>query len=146
MRKPLAIAAVLTAVALLAVGSTASGSGSVSTLVKTARVKHLGTVLVNRRGFVLYVFAPDKHRRVTCKRACAAVWPPLKARGTPTAGGRAKQSLLGVLTKVVTYNHWPLYTYIADTKPGEARGQDTNLNGGFWYVISPSGRVIKTKP
>jgi predicted lipoprotein with Yx(FWY)xxD motif len=119
-----------------------------SVTVKTAKVKGLGTILVDSKGFVLYVFAPDKHKRVTCKGNCAAVWPPLKAHGKETAGGSAKASLLGADRtpsggKVVTYAHWPLYTYVADTKPGQASGQDTNLNGGYWYVISPAGKVIK---
>jgi predicted lipoprotein with Yx(FWY)xxD motif len=39
----------------------------------------------------------------------------------------------------VTYNRWPLYTYVSDTAPGEATGQALNLNGGPWYVIRPSG-------
>jgi hypothetical protein len=48
--------------------------------------------------------------------------------------------------KVVTYNHWPLYTYVVDTKPGQATGQALNLNGELWYVLSPAGKVIRTKP
>jgi predicted lipoprotein with Yx(FWY)xxD motif len=114
-------------------------------------VKGLGTVLVNAKGFVLYVFAPDKAAKVTCKSSCAAIWPPLKVSGKETAGGSAKASLLGSDKnpsggKVVTYAKWPLYTYVADTKAGEASGQDIKLNGGYWYVISPSGKVIKKQP
>jgi predicted lipoprotein with Yx(FWY)xxD motif len=151
MRKPLVIAAVLTATALLGIASAASGSVTGSTTVKTASVKHLGTVLVNSKGFVLYVFAPDKHKKVTCKKSCAVAWPPLKVSGKETAGGSAKASLLGADPnpgggKVVTYAGWPLYTYVADTKPGKATGQDIDVNGGYWYVISPTGKVIKTKP
>lgn len=150
MRKPLAFAALLTAAVLLGVASAASGGVTGTTTVKTASVKHLGTVLVNSKGFVLYVFAPDKAKKVTCKGRCAASWPPLKVSGKETAGGSARASLLGAATspsgkKVVTYAGWPLYTYVADTKPGEASGQDIKLNGGYWYVISPSGKVIKTK-
>ena len=161
MRKLSAFAAALGAVALLAAGCGAGSvhgfqakNGSVAgarpvlkaTTVKSAKVKKLGTVLVNAKGFVLYVFAPDKHKKVTCHGTCAAIWPPLKASGKETAGGAAKASLLGKDGSVVTYAHWPLYTYVADTKPGEASGQDTNLNGGYWYVISPAGKVIKTRP
>jgi hypothetical protein len=46
----------------------------------------------------------------------------------------------------VTYAHWPLYTYVSDTAPGQASGQALNLNGGLWYVISPSGKLITKKP
>lgn len=116
--------------------------------VKTAKVKGLGTILVNSKGFVLYVFAPDKHRRVTCKGGCAAVWPPLtvKKGQKPTAGGAAKKKLLGLDGRVVTYNHWPLYTYVLDKRPGQDKGQALRDTFGLWYVISPSGKVIKTKP
>jgi hypothetical protein len=45
----------------------------------------------------------------------------------------------------VTYNKWPLYTYLGDGGAGQANGQDVNLNGGKWYVITPSGVLIKHK-
>src|SRR5436853_91909 len=65
-------------------------------------------------------------------------------------GRQAKAALLGsdrnpAGGRVVTYNKWPLYTYVADTAPGQAKGQALNLNGGLWYVLSPSGKVIRTK-
>lgn len=121
--------------------------------VQTRTIKGLGTVLVNSRGSTLYMFVPDHHRRVTCTGSCAAVWPPLKLKTgqKPTAGGAARKSLLGTDKnpgggRVVTYAGWPLYTYVADTKPGQARGQALNLNGGLWYVLSPTGKVIEKKP
>ena len=124
-----------------------------SATVKTRKVGKLGVVLVNSKGLTLYMFEPDHRKKVTCKRSCAAVWPPLKLKKgqKPRAGGLAKQKLLGSDKnpsggRVVTYNRWPLYTYIADSKPGQARGQATNLNGGLWYVLSPSGKVITKKP
>jgi predicted lipoprotein with Yx(FWY)xxD motif len=120
--------------------------------VQTRKVKGLGTVLVNSRGFTLYMFVRDRRKRVTCTGSCAAIWPPLKLKAgqKPTAGGAARKSLLGTDRnpsggRVVTYARWPLYTYVADTKPGQAKGQALNLNGGLWYVLSPSGTVIKKK-
>jgi hypothetical protein len=35
---------------------------------------------------------------------------------------------------------------VSDTAPGQASGQALNLNGGLWYVISPSGKLITKKP
>ena len=46
----------------------------------------------------------------------------------------------------MTYGGWPLYTYAADTAPGVASGQDVNLNGGYWYVLTPAGKLITSKP
>ena len=39
----------------------------------------------------------------------------------------------------MTYNNHPLYTYIADTGPGQAHGNNINLNGGVWHEITVSG-------
>jgi predicted lipoprotein with Yx(FWY)xxD motif len=124
-----------------------------SVTVKTRKIAKLGVVLVNSRGLTLYMFKPDRQKRVTCKGSCAVAWPPLKLKKgqRAVAGGAAKQKLLGADKnpgggRVVTYNRWPLYTYVGDSKPGEANGQALNANGGLWYVLSPSGKVIKKQP
>ena len=38
-----------------------------------------------------------------------------------------------------TYNGHPLYTYVADGAPGQAKGNKLNLNGGLWYEVKVSG-------
>jgi predicted lipoprotein with Yx(FWY)xxD motif len=127
-------------------------TGSVA--VKTSKIKGLGVVLVNTKGRTLYVFMKDAHSHVTCTKAngCQTFWPPLKwtSASKPTAGGAAKTSLLAWDKdpgggKVVTYNHWPLYTYSGDSAAGQAKGWNQNLNGGKWYVISAKGTVVKHK-
>ena len=132
-----------------ALSSNASGTVRVS----TRKLAGLGSVLVDSRGRTLYMFVPDKSKRVTCVAACAAIWPPLKLAKSqkPAASGGAKQKLLGsdpdpTGGRVVTYARWPLYTYVADTRSGVANGQALNLNGGLWYVLSPTGKVIRKKP
>jgi predicted lipoprotein with Yx(FWY)xxD motif len=118
--------------------------------ISTRKVPKLGTILVNAKGLTLYMFVPDKRRRVTCVSTCAAVWPPVKLpkHATPRAAKMVKQRLLGsdrdpAGGRVVTYRGWPLYTYVSDRKPGQATGQALDLNGGLWYVLAPSGKVIK---
>jgi predicted lipoprotein with Yx(FWY)xxD motif len=44
--------------------------------------------------------------------------------------------------RVVTYDGWPLYTYADDVQPGQATGQDIDLNDGEWYVIRPTGQPL----
>ena len=152
-----AIAALAAAVAIAAIGwaGTASSTAAAQSAAKTATVrtkklKKLGTVLVNSKGLTLYMFVPDKRKKVTCtSQACVTVWPPLKIKsGSPTAGGGARKNLLGTDMSpkgyhVVTYNRWPLYTYLLDKKPGQAKGQGVTNSGGKWYVLSPAGTVIK---
>jgi predicted lipoprotein with Yx(FWY)xxD motif len=121
--------------------------------VTTRSVSGLGRILVNSRGMTLYMFVPDKRKRVTCHSTCAAIWPPLRLpHGAKlAAAGGVKPALLGsdrdpAGGRVVTYHGWPLYTYLGDRKPGVASGQALNLNGGLWYVLAPSGAVIRKKP
>ncbi len=150
----IAVVAVLAAaVSIVAIGWTGPASSKAAAqhaarkaaTVQTKTLKKLGTILVNSKGRTLYMFVPDHQKKVTCKGSCAAAWPPLKLKKgvKPTAGGAARKKLLGMDGRVVTYNRWPLYTYIGDSKPGQANGQAQDLNGGLWYVLSPSGKVIK---
>jgi predicted lipoprotein with Yx(FWY)xxD motif len=119
-------------------------------VVSAKTLSGLGTVLVDPEGKTLYMFAPDKKSKVTCTGSCAAVWPPLKVEAgeKAEASGGVKAGLLGTDPdpeggEVVTYAGWPLYTYVADTGPGSANGQGVNLNGGYWYVITPAGKIVK---
>jgi predicted lipoprotein with Yx(FWY)xxD motif len=139
-------------VAVVAIGwqgsasSPAAAQRAASTAtVQTKRLKGLGVVLVNSKGMTLYMFVPDHQKRVTCKGSCAVIWPPLKVKKgqRPRAGGLARQRLLGTYGRVVSYNRWPLYTYITDKKPGQHTGQGVDNSGGKWYVLSPRGTVIK---
>ena len=111
----------------------------------------VGAVLVNSEGRTLYTFAPDQHSKVTCVSSCTAVWPPLKLASGETAAGspQLKASLLASDPdpeggRVITYAGWPLYTYAADGTAGQDNGQAIEANGGHWYVIAPSGKVITT--
>ena len=122
--------------------------------VKTGSVSGLGIFLVNGQGLTLYMFVPDHQRgRSTCYNACASSWPPLRLPTgvtIPVAAGQAKVSLLGTTTRKdggleVTYNGWPLYLWVGDGSPGQATGQRINGSGGYWYVLSPKGAVIKAK-
>jgi predicted lipoprotein with Yx(FWY)xxD motif len=143
---------------LIAVGASATGRAKTSptrklVVISTRKLHKLGTVLVDGKGRTLYMFVPDKRKKVTCVGTCAAIWPPVKLpRGAKAvARGKAKASLLGsdrdpAGGRVVTYNRWPLYTYVVDTAAGQARGQALNLNGGLWYVLTAAGKVIRRKP
>jgi predicted lipoprotein with Yx(FWY)xxD motif len=128
--------------------SSASATKTVGLSVRT--LPNVGAVLVNAEGHTLYTFAPDDRSKVTCVSVCATVWPPLKlASGETATGPQLKASLLGSDTdpeggSVVTYAGWPLYTYEADSAAGQDNGQTIEANGGHWYVIAPSGKVITT--
>jgi predicted lipoprotein with Yx(FWY)xxD motif len=98
------------------------------------------TVLANAKGFTLYSFAPDTPGTSKCYGSCAAYWPPVT--GTPAASPGVP-SRVGTIKRTdgpeqLTYNGHPLYTYIGDTAPGQAQGNNLNLNGGLWHEVRVS--------
>jgi predicted lipoprotein with Yx(FWY)xxD motif len=111
----------------------------------------LGEVLVDGDGNVLYVFSPDRRTKVTCDSECQSIWPPMVApkTGVAKAIDGARQSLIWSVRnradgrRIVTYDGWPLYSYVTDQVPGRARGEDLDVNGGYWWVIHPNGTVEK---
>jgi len=105
------------------------------------------TVLTNATGFTLYSFAPDTPSRSNCSGTCAAYWPPVT--GTPAAGPGVTGTL-GTIKRSdgatqATYDGHPLYTYIADTAPGQAHGNNLNLNGGLWHEV-PVPAELRPRP
>ena len=98
------------------------------------------TVLTNARGFTLYSFAPDTPAASKCYGSCAAYWPPVTGTAAASPGLPGK---VGTITRTggahqLTYNGHPLYTYIGDSAPGQANGNNLNLNGGLWHEVPVS--------
>jgi predicted lipoprotein with Yx(FWY)xxD motif len=115
----------------------ASGHGGV---LKTTRVGGV-LVLTNAKGLTLYWFAPDTATRSNCNGSCAAYWPPVKGG---VSAGPGVTGRIGTIKRAdgsaqATYNGHPLYTYIADSAPGQAKGNNLNLNGGLWHEVTVSG-------
>jgi predicted lipoprotein with Yx(FWY)xxD motif len=98
-------------------------------------------VLTNAKGFTLYWFAPDTATTSRCTGSCAAYWPPVF--GTPRAGPGVT-GRLGIISRPgggvqATYDGHPLYSYLGDNSPGQANGNNLDLNGGLWYEARTVG-------
>jgi predicted lipoprotein with Yx(FWY)xxD motif len=142
-----------TAAAALVVGCSSSGTSAGSSSggssghaapaagsVKTATIGG-ATVLTNSKGFTLYSFAPDTPTTSKCTGSCITYWPPVKG---PAAAGPGVTGKLATIKRSdgsvqATYNGHPLYTYVADTAPGQAKGNGLNLSGGVWHEVAASG-------
>jgi predicted lipoprotein with Yx(FWY)xxD motif len=116
----------------------------------TIEVSRVGPILATARGYTLYDFVPDSPTTSRCvNAACVFLWPPLLVQGRATAGIGLKQSLVATIERPdgatqVTYGGHPLYTWNGDTSAGEVTGQALDNEGGYWYVLSPSGQQITT--
>jgi predicted lipoprotein with Yx(FWY)xxD motif len=124
--------------------TTAAGAAAASATVgeaDNATIKQ--KILVDSAGMTLYLFEPDGTSKTsTVPAGIKANWPAVVAApGTATGGPGIDASKLTVVpqpdgTKQVAYNGHLLYTFISDTAPGDAKGQDL---GGAWYVVTPAG-------
>jgi len=148
----LALPAVAAATAVLAAcsssGTSSTDGGSTSTSspaattagsLKTATIGG-ATVLTSGKGFTLYSFAPDTPTKSNCNGTCAQNWPPVT--GPATASGVT--GTFGTLKRAdgsiqASFDGHPLYTFVGDTAPGQAKGNGLNAAGGVWHEITTSG-------
>jgi predicted lipoprotein with Yx(FWY)xxD motif len=119
--------------------SSGQASASGGQVFKTMQIKG-ATVLTNTKGMTLYWFAPDTPTKSVCYGSCAQYWPPVYGSWKAGSGVTGQ---IGTIkrsdgTTQATYDGHPLYTYIADSKPGQATGNNINLNGGLWHEVLAS--------
>jgi predicted lipoprotein with Yx(FWY)xxD motif len=124
--------------------SSGGGGSSGAATVKTASISGYGTALVTSSGKSLYLLSSDPSGGSSCAGACAKVWKPLTASGSPSGGGSADSSKLSTFkrkdgTTQVLYDKHALYTFAS---PGATSGQGVKSYGGTWYLVSPSGKPI----
>lgn len=128
-------------------GSPGAAAGPARVVVGSATISGLGRVLVDRTGYTLYAYMPDRRGPSRCFGMCARQWPPLvlpTGQRGPIAGRGVHAGELGTVRRPdgerqVTYDGWPLYTFVNDAAPGQATGQAYDM--GAWYTLSVSGAV-----
>ena len=138
---------VATAVAIFALAALAEASTSNPAL--QLRKTSIGKILVNSRGFTVYAFTKDGHNINRCVTVahCMSLWPAVKP-GAPLAGSGVKASLIRTITlkggtRQLTYAGHPLYTYSADTHPGQTSYVNFSQFGGRWPALNASGGLVK---
>ena len=120
-------------------GTASSAPAAGSSALKTAKIGG-ATVVTNAKGFTLYWFVPDTATTSKCNGSCATFWPPVKGPVTAGAGVTGKLATIKRAdgSAQATYNGHPLYTYAGDHAPGQATGNDLNVNGGVWHEVTVS--------
>jgi predicted lipoprotein with Yx(FWY)xxD motif len=117
-----------------------------------AGVPGLGTVVVDERGYTVYVLTSADHQNVPCDDAsgCTKVWPDLPlpdGASTARAGSGMQASRLGTLKlsdgrTYPTYGGWLMYEFTGDTGPAEGHGEGISSFGGTWLALNPAGNPV----
>jgi predicted lipoprotein with Yx(FWY)xxD motif len=146
VRRFAAIICGLLAVALT-VAATAGAAGA-STKI-SLRSTSSGKILVNSKGFTVYMFTRDSKNTDMCKKdsTCITFWPPVTTTGKVIAGSGIKAGKLGTIAykgnlKQVTYDGHPLYTFSEDSSPGSTEYINVSASGGRWPALSSGGTPV----
>lgn len=144
------ILTLIAATALIALLTTALAGASGTRAKLQLRNTHMGMILVNTRGFTVYAFTRDRRNKDNCAKVsgCLSVWPPVTTSGKAIAGPGVNSRLIGTITlkngvKQVTYAGHPLYTYVADSGPGQTFYVNVSQFGGRWPALKAAGSEVK---
>ena len=118
--------------------SSSSSAVAEATLSVASNAK-LGQVIVDSQSRTVYLYEPDGTSATsTVPAGIKANWPPVVSSGSPVAGPGLDQSKLSGTAQIM-YNGHLLYTFVGDTKAGDAVGQGL---GGVWFALDPAGDKI----
>lgn len=123
--------------------TTTAPSGGV---VAVASHEVYGDVLVDSDGRTLYMFAKDSDGESVCYDDCANAWPPLTVPSDDAVDADpGVTASLGTTerddgTLQVTAEGMPLYYFVKDQQPGDAKGMGV-INA--WFLLRPDGSVLE---
>ena len=117
-----------------------SGGPGKAKKVQLKAVKSAGrSILATSTGDTLYSLSAEKNGKFVCTKAsgCLALWHPLMVPVGATLTGPVK---LGTIKRPeggiqATYHGLPLYSFAADTKPGQVKGQGLK-DVGTWHAAT----------
>jgi predicted lipoprotein with Yx(FWY)xxD motif len=147
---PLVTAGVLAAACSSGMGTTATAApaaqGSASS---SATVTVTDGHLTDGAGRTMYLWVVDPTGKSTCYSACASVWPPVPATGTPTVGPGVDASKISTIKRTdgssqLAYAGHALYYFAPDKSAGQTTGQGNNGFGAKWWEVNPAGQAITT--
>jgi predicted lipoprotein with Yx(FWY)xxD motif len=123
--------------------SPAVGGSGPKTVAKSLHLNGR-TLLTTTSGRTLYSLSAERHGKFICTEAsgCTAIWHPLTVASGLVPKGPVK---LGTIrrpegTTQVTYRGLPLYTFGADKKRGQVKGEGLK-DVGTWHPAGVSGRT-----
>lgn len=124
-----------------------SAPASTSAAVLSVGQSSAGQIVVGSTGLSVYYFTKDTANSGTsaCTGDCLVSWPAV----TTTSASPAVSGVTGKIGTIptadgkmqVTINGMPVYYFAKDQAPGDILGQGV---GGVWYLVAPSGDMIKT--
>lgn len=137
-------------------GTAGATTRSSAPLLQSINVAKYPGVLGNSKQHSLYLLSDEMGAKIHCKGSCLQYWIPLTvAKGTMLkvgAGVKGKWATVARMTSKateyqVTYNSFPVYTYVADTGAKQSHGEGVKFSSGvWWYLIKASATSAAGTP
>jgi predicted lipoprotein with Yx(FWY)xxD motif len=91
-------------------------------------------LLSNSAGMTVYTFDRDTAGtgKSSCNDACAAKWPPVMATTADSSDGAFTIVVRDDGRRQWAYKGKPVYTWVADMKPGDKTGDGVNQ---MWHTV-----------
>ena len=124
-------------------GATTTAPGA-RTAAVNVRQSSLGALLADGENHTIYASTADPASGSTCTESCSAQWIPIKGEALRYGPG-VDPALLATFIRAdntvqLSYAGRPLYR-LHNEPVGEIMGQG---NAATWFVVSPSGALIRT--
>ncbi|MCU1362735.1 MAG: hypothetical protein JWM55_563 [Acidimicrobiaceae bacterium] len=135
--------------ATAAIGVASAGSLSLG----ASSVPHFAGALVNQSSRSLYVLSDEKGGALKCTGSCLSSWIPVEVSTSVTkvslgAGVRGKIGFVarGKSKKQVTFNSYPLYSFVGDSGVRQSHGEGVKAFGGTWTLVKAAATTASATP
>ncbi len=124
-----------------AAAPTTAASGTAGLTIQIRDDAKLGKILADAEGKALYRYDQDRTEVSSCTGGCTQTWQPLLLPSGDPTGPSDLQGQVSTFSRPdggrqVMYNNAPLYRFIGDTQPNDAKGDSPN---GPWHVVHLAG-------
>jgi predicted lipoprotein with Yx(FWY)xxD motif len=126
----------------------AGTAGAATDTLQAVNSSNFTGVLATSAGRTLYVLSTEKSTKLHCATTCLKMWVPLEVKSSVsrvTIGTGVKGKVAFVkrtsAMKQLTFNGFPLYTYVGDTRAGTTNGEAIVSEGGTWYMAHAAAKT-----
>lgn len=111
--------------------------------IQLATDAKFGSILTDKEGKTLYMFATDVGGTANCTGGCETTWP-LYYSADESSDLNLDRAQVSEITrpdgrKQTTYKGYPLHYYVSDAVAGETKGDGI---GGIWFVAKPDYSIM----
>jgi predicted lipoprotein with Yx(FWY)xxD motif len=123
-------------------------ASAATTTIQSVNVPQFAGALANHSSRSLYILTSEKGAKLKCTGSCLSSWLPLEV----SASTSSIHLCMGVAGKIgfvartksekqVTFNSYPLYTFVGDSGARQSHGQGIKDGSGTWTLVHADAKT-----